>query len=253
MRANKVKQLWRENKPVAVAWMGTADTYVAETMGQVGLDAIVIDMQHGMGIGPDRAAQAIQAISATDTMPMVRVPWNEPFHIQYVLDAGAYGVIVPMVNNRAEAEKAAGACRYAPLGYRSNGANRARYYVGQEYFQHANDEVICLVMIETEEALANLDEIASTPGLDGLYIGPTDLAISLGLPPLMDHKDSRHVEAVQKILDTARKHGIQAGIHTTGAEEARRRIEQGFSFTTLGSDVMLLSTILTQRVSEFRG
>ena len=104
MRANRVKHLWREGKPVACAWLSTPDTYVAETMANAGLDAIVIDMQHGMAIGPDRAALAIQAISTTDAVPLVRVPWNDPIYIQYVLDAGAWGVIVPMVNSKAEAE-----------------------------------------------------------------------------------------------------------------------------------------------------
>ena len=131
MRPNKVKQFWQEKKPLAVGWLGTPDTYVVETMANSGFDALVLDMQHGMAIGPDRAALALQAISTTDTTPMVRVPWNDPIYIQYVLDAGAYGVIVPMVNTRAEAEKAAGATKYFPLGYRSNGANRARFFARQ--------------------------------------------------------------------------------------------------------------------------
>jgi 4-hydroxy-2-oxoheptanedioate aldolase len=252
MRANRVKQAWRDKKPVACAWMSTPDTFIAETMAQAGLDAIVIDMQHGMAIGPDRAAVAMQAISTTDTMPMVRVPWNDPIYIQYALDAGAYGVIVPMVNNRAEAEKAAGACRYAPLGYRSNGANRARYYVGPDYFAHANEEVICLVMVETVEAIANLDEIASTPGVDGLYIGPSDLAITMGLTPRLDVPEKSHVEAVQKVVDTAKKHGIQAGIHTTGPEEVRRRYEQGFTFCTLGSDVGFVTAGVRAAIEQLR-
>lgn len=252
MRANRVKQLWREKKPVAVGWVGTPDPYVVETMAQAGFDALVLDMQHGMAIGPDRAALALQAISTTDTVPLVRVPWNDPIYIQYVLDAGAYGVIVPMVNNRAEAEKAAGASRYYPVGYRSNGANRARYYGGADYFANANQEIICLVMIETTEAIEKLEEIATTPGIDGFYIGPTDLAITMGLPPMLDHKDPRHVEAVQKVVDTARRHGLQAGIHTTGPEEARRRFEQGFNFCPLGSDVGFVVAGARQVLGEFR-
>src|SRR3972149_3688841 len=117
MRANKVKALWRENKPAAVGWLSTPDPFVVETMAHAGFDALVIDMQHGMGIGVDRAVNCLQIISSTDTVPIVRVPWNEPIHIQYVLDAGAYGVIVPLINTYEEAVKAAGACRYHPLGY----------------------------------------------------------------------------------------------------------------------------------------
>ena len=130
MRKNKVKSLWQEGKTPTVAWLDTADTFVAETIANIGFDVLVLDMQHGMAIGPDRAALWLQAVSTTDTMPMVRVPWNEPFFIQWVLDAGAYGVIVPLVNTREEAVKAAGACRYPPIGYRSAGANRARLYGG---------------------------------------------------------------------------------------------------------------------------
>jgi 4-hydroxy-2-oxoheptanedioate aldolase len=252
VKANRIKQLWREKKPVACAWMSTADTYVAETLANAGLDAIVVDMQHGMALGPDRVAVVLQAISTTETVPLVRVPWNEPFLIQYVLDAGAFGVIVPMVNNRAEAEKAAGACRYAPLGYRSNGANRARFVFGQDYVLHANDEIICLVMIETTEALENLEEIGGTPGIDGLYIGPSDLALSLGLEARLDHPDPRHAEAVQRVLDAAKGLGLRAGIHTTGAEEARRRHAQGFELTTLGADIGFVAAGVRQEISALR-
>ena len=108
MRKNKAKLLWQEGKAPTVAWLDTADTYVAEIIANIGFDVLVLDMQHGMAIGPDRAALWLQAVSTTDTMPMVRVPWNEPFFIQWVLDAGAYGVIVPLVNNREEAAKAGG-------------------------------------------------------------------------------------------------------------------------------------------------
>lgn len=253
MRPNRVKQMWRENKPVAVGWLGTADTFVVETMAQAGFDALVLDMQHGMGIGPDRAAIALQVLSTTDVVPIVRVPWNDPIYIQYVLDAGAYGVIIPMVNNRAEAEKAAGASRYFPVGYRSNGANRARYYGGNDYFANANSEIICLAMIETTEAIENLEAIATTPGVDGFYVGPTDLAITMGLPPMLDHKDPRHVEAVQKVIDTAKKHKLQAGIHTTGAEEANRRFVQGYNFCPLGGDVAFVAAGARAVLNEFRG
>jgi 4-hydroxy-2-oxoheptanedioate aldolase len=132
VRRNRVKALWQEDKPVSVGWLSTVDGYVVETMARAGFDALVIDMQHGMAIGPDRAAAALQVIGQTDTVPLVRVPWNDPVPIQYVLDAGAYGVIVPMVNSVEEAQQAAGATRYPPIGFRSNGANRARMYGGSD-------------------------------------------------------------------------------------------------------------------------
>jgi len=253
MRLNRVKQLWREQQRVAVGWAGSPDTFVIETMANAGFDALVLDMQHGMGIGPDRAAVALQVISTTDTMPVVRVPWNDPIPIQHVLDAGAYGVIVPMVNTRAEAEKAAGACRYHPLGYRSNGPNRVRYYAGRDYYEHANREVMCLVMIETVEAIENLEEIATTPGIDGFYVGPTDLAITMGLEPLLDHPDPRHAAMVQRVVDVARKHGLAAGIHTTGPEEGRRRFDQGFNFCPIGFDVKAIADAAQRALTHFRG
>jgi len=252
LRDNRVKALWRENKPVAVGWLGSADGYVVETMAQAGFDALVVDMQHGMAIGPDRAAAAFQVISTTDTVPFVRVPWNDPVPIQYCIDAGAYGVIVPMVNSREEAMKAVGACRYPPLGYRSNGANRARYFAGADYFANANQQVACLVMIETVEAIENLEEIASVPGLDGFYIGPSDLAISFGLAPRLDHPDARHAEACQKVLDAARAHGLVAGLHCTGPDEGRRRFAQGFNFNAIGGDVGYVAAGARATLETFR-
>lgn len=253
MRPNKVKQFFQEKRPLAMGWLGSPDTYIVETMANSGFDALVLDMQHGMGIGPDRAVIALQTISTTEVTPLVRVPWNDPIYIQYVLDAGAYGVIVPMVNSRAEAEKAAGATKYAPLGYRSNGANRARFYAGSDYFANANTELLCFVMIETTQAIANLEEIATTPGVDGFYIGPSDLAITMGLEPKLDHDAPQHVEAVQKVIDTAKKHGLQAGIHTTGPEEVARRYKQGFNLCPLGSDAGFVGAGARKAVADLRG
>ncbi|MGH2461700.1 MAG: HpcH/HpaI aldolase family protein [Chloroflexota bacterium] len=252
MRENRVKALWRENKPVAVGWLGSADGYVVETMAHAGFDALVVDMQHGMAIGPDRAAAAFQVISATDTVPFVRVPWNDPIPVQYAIDAGAYGVIVPMVNSREEAMKAVGACRYPPLGYRSNGANRVRFYAGSDYFSQANQQVACLVMIETVEAIERLEEIASVPGLDGFYIGPSDLAISLGLAPRLAHPEARHAAASQQGLAAARRHGLTAGLHCTGPEEGRRRFAQGFNFNAIGGDVGYVAAGARATLETFR-
>ncbi|MCL4534343.1 MAG: aldolase/citrate lyase family protein [Bacteroidetes bacterium] len=252
MRQNKVKALWREGKPACLGWMNTADTYVAEVMANAGFDALVLDMQHGMAIGPDRAALWLQAVSTTDTVPLVRVPWNEPFFVQYVLDAGAYGVIVPLINNRAEAEKAAGACRYPPLGYRSNGPNRVVLYGGSDYFHHANEEIICLLLIEHAQAVANLDDIAGAPGIDGFYIGPTDLAISMGLDPFTGVGSPPHEEAVQRVLDVAHAHGLVAGAHPRTPEEAARRVKQGFDVMSLGAATGFMLSAARSAISTFR-
>ncbi len=180
MRPNKVKEMWKRGEPVTAGWLSTGNAFLAEVMAHAGFDAIILDMQHGM-VFPEQALSCLQAISTTDTVPLCRMSWNDPKDIQFVLDAGAYGVIVPLVNTRAEAEKAVGAVRYPPLGYRSTGAYRARYYAGTDYARRANDEIICLAMIETLQAIDNLEEISNVTGLDGFYIGPADLALSMGL------------------------------------------------------------------------
>src|SRR5271170_3835436 len=155
-------------------------------MAHSGFDWVCVDMQHGM-IDFSQMVPMLQGISSTGTAPLVRVPRNEPGIIGKSLDAGAWGVIVPMVNSRQEAEEAVAACRYAPVGIRSYGPLRANLYAGFEYFSRANDEVLCIVMVETTVAVERVDEIASVPGVDAIYIGPADLSVTLGLPPAPDN------------------------------------------------------------------
>jgi 4-hydroxy-2-oxoheptanedioate aldolase len=252
MRPNSLKKLWTSGKSVAVGWQSTADTYVAETMANAGFDALVLDMQHGMGIGPDRAVQWLQVVSTTNTVPVIRVPWNEPVFIQTVLDAGAYGVIVPLVNNGLEAVKAGKASRYAPIGFRSVGPNRVRYYAGTDYTQFANEEIICLVMVEHPDTLLHLSDMAAAPGVDGFYIGPSDLAVAMGLPAATGQNDPRHQAACQQVLNVAKKHGIVAGIHCGSPEQAAARFEQGFQFCPVGSDIGFVSLGATAAMKHVR-
>lgn len=242
MRPNKIKALWRQGKPAVAGWISSGNPYIAEVMANAGYDALVIDMQHGLGITADKAIACLQAISTTDTVPMVRVPWNDPMQIQYVLDGGAYGLIVPLVNNAEDAAKAAGASRYPPMGFRSVAPNRTRFYGGADYFQHANEEIIVLVMIETQDGLDNLEEIAQVPGIDGFYIGPSDLAVALGLPPAPDSaKDPRHVAACQRVLDVANRTGLVPCHHSNGPEDAIRLFDLGFKLSQVGADVRMIS------------
>ena len=152
----------------------------------------------------------LQAISQTDTVPVVRVAWNDPATIMKALDLGAYGIIVPLVNTAEEAAKAVAACRYPPVGMRSSGPVRAVHYGGADYVAKANDEIVVMAMIETKEGLANLDAICATPGLDAVYIGPADLSFALGLAPRGDNPDPLHIATCDKIRDAAHKHGIKA-------------------------------------------
>jgi 4-hydroxy-2-oxoheptanedioate aldolase len=255
MRQNKVKALWRQGKPVVAGWVSSGNPFIAEVMAHAGFDALVLDMQHGM-VFPQQAIQCLQAISTTDTVPLCRMGWNDPKDIQFVLDAGAYGVIVPLVNNKKEAEQAVGAVRYPPLGYRSTGAYRARYYAGADYAQKANEEIIVLAMIETMEGVKNLEEIASVPGLDGFYIGPADLALSLGLQYGPEtRRDPRHAAACQRVVDVARKFNLVPCHHGSGPEEAADRFAQGFMMCQIGSDVGAVtatSAASLKRLSELR-
>ncbi len=254
MRPNKIKAMWKEGKPTTAGWISSGSTYVAESMANAGYDMLIIDMQHGMGVTPDRAIGCLQAISTTDTVPMVRVAWNDPKEIQFVLDAGAYGVIVPLVNTYEDAVRAAGASRYPPLGYRSLGPNRARFYGGPDYAQHANDEIVVLAMIETMEAVGNLEEIAKAPGIDGFYIGPGDLAVSLGIPPGPGAAaDPRHAEACQRVLDVANATGLVPCHHGSNAGEAVRLYAQGFMMCQLGSDMNMLNAAAAAAVKTVSG
>lgn len=251
MRPNHVLRAWREGKSTIGGWLSIDSVYTAESLAHTGFDWLCLDLQHGVLDYTDVKVM-LPAISTTNTMPFVRVPWNEPYEIMKMLDAGAYGVIVPLVNNRAEAELAVSACRYPPDGQRSFGPIRAGMYGGRGYAQEANNEIACIAMIETAEALDNLDEICSTPGLNAVYIGPSDLAYAIGLNPAGDNNDPKHVETVNKILETARKHGIAAGIHTGSLEFTKRYLEQGFNLVTLGSDAGFMARLARQELVAAR-
>src|SRR4051794_23219514 len=207
-RANGIREIWNSGKAVVNSWLGVPSSWSAEVMANMGWDSLVVDMQHGL-IDYQVMVTMLQGISTTNTTPLVRVPWNDPAHIQKALDAGAYGIICPMINNRAEAEKFVGSMRYAPLGNRSSGPIRASFYGGSDYHAKANDIVVALGMIETQEALDNLDDILSVKGLDAIYVGPSDLSISLGYAPGGDKSDEWMIKSLQKILDACKRHGVQ--------------------------------------------
>ena len=251
MRENTVKRLWSEGKTTIGAWLTLPDAFSAEVMAHIGFDWLCIDMQHGV-IDYSQAVGMLQAISTTDVIPVVRVPWNEPSIIMKMLDAGAWGVIVPLITTRADAEAAVAACRYPPLGIRSYGPIRASVYAGPDYTGGANEAVLCVVMIETRQALENLDDIMGVPGVDACYIGPADLSLALGLPPRSDSDEPVHVAAVARILEAARRHGVVPGIHTAGPAFAARCIEQGFQMVTLTSDVTCLGRAAWQDLQALR-
>ncbi|MEQ1597519.1 MAG: aldolase/citrate lyase family protein [Casimicrobium sp.] len=232
MRKNALKQKMTQGVCTTNGWCALGSAYSAELLGHAGFDSVTVDMQHGM-FDFAQALLMLQSLSSTPAVPIVRTPWNDTAVIMHMLDAGAYGVICPMINNRAEAEKLVGACRYAPEGMRSYGPARGLLYGGPDYPTHANEEIVVLAMIETLEGIKNLDEILSTPGLDGVYIGPNDLALVLGARPGSDTTDPRCIETIAHILARARAHKKFAGIFCSGGATGAIRRQQGFDMITL--------------------
>jgi 4-hydroxy-2-oxoheptanedioate aldolase len=182
----------------------------------------------------------------------VRVPWLEPGILMKTLDAGAYAVICPMVNTREDAQRLVSYTHYAPRGTRSFGPVRANLYGGADYFQHANDTIVTFAMIETAQALENLDAILSVDGLDAVYIGPSDLSISLGCKPAFDDLEPKAAQAVEHILERAKAHNVVAGIHNGTPEGALRRIGKGFQFVTVGSDARILAAGSQEILAKMR-
>jgi 4-hydroxy-2-oxoheptanedioate aldolase len=252
MRKNLALAKWRQGEETIGGWLSIANTHTAETMANAGFDWLCVDLQHGL-LDYGDLRHMLPAISTTATTPLVRVSHNNPAEIMKALDAGAMGVIVPMVNTRAEAAAAIEACRYPPEGNRSFGPIRAALYGGRGYSTEANGEIACVVMIETRMGLDNLEAIVTTPGLDGVYIGPSDLALALGLPPLGDTDTPEHLAAVEQIQAACKKHGVAVGIHTSTPDYARRRIEAGFDFVTVGSDAGFISGGASAAVAAARG
>ena len=251
MRENRLRTLWKSGGAAVNGWLTIPSSFSAETLAHQGWDTLTIDMQHGM-IDDAALVPMLQAISTTDTVPVVRVPWLEPGILMRSLDAGAYGVICPMVNTREDAQKLVAYTHYPPRGTRSFGPLRAVLYAGLDYVQHANDTIVTFAMIETAEALDNLDDILSVEGLDAIYIGPSDLSLALGCIPTFDDLEPKAFEAVEHILARAKAHGVVAGIHNGTPEAALKRIAKGFQFVTIGSDARLMADGAQQVMAAMR-
>jgi 4-hydroxy-2-oxoheptanedioate aldolase len=240
MRPNRLRQLWAEDKAAINGWLAVPNSFSAEVMAHAGWDTLTIDLQHGV-IGYDALLPMLQAISTTPTVPIVRVPWLDPAMLMKSLDAGAYGVICPMINTRDDAARLVAYTHYAPQGGRSFGPVRAMIYGGPDYPQHANSTIVSFAMIETAQALDNLDAILSVEGLDAVYVGPSDLSLSLGCKPVFDDLEPKAQQAIEHIVARATAHGVKAGIHNGRADVARARIAMGYRFVTIGSDARILA------------
>ena len=240
MRENRVKDSWQRGEAVLNGWLHIPSSISAEAMAHQGFGSLTLDLQHGL-IHVESALPMLQAISTTETVPLARVPWNEPGIIMKLLDAGCYGIICPMINTAEQAEAFIGACRYPPRGYRSYGPTRAALYGGPDYAVRANETVLTLAMIETAEALVNLDAILSVPGLDAIYVGPADLSQALGGPAGADFEEGPVPGALDTILEAAKRHEVVAGLHTTSPGYAKKMIHKGFQFVTVETDLRYLT------------
>jgi 4-hydroxy-2-oxoheptanedioate aldolase len=252
MRENRLQSLWQTGNAALNGWLSIGSSFSAEVMAHAGWDSLTLDLQHGP-LDYSSALPMLQAISSTNVTPLARVPWNEPGIIMKLLDAGCYGIICPMINTRAQCEAFIAACRYAPQGFRSFGPTRAVFYAGADYAEHANRSIITMAMIETAEAFSNLEDIISTPGLDAIYIGPSDLSLSMTGKPAIDHTTAPMLDAVLKIRDVAKKYNVIAGIHTVSPAYAARMVQEGFQFVTIASDSRLLTVACEQAIATVRG
>lgn len=239
MRRNRLRELATAGTPILNAWLAIPSAYSAEAMGHQGYDSVTVDLQHGM-IGFDAAVPMLQALSSTPAVPLVRVSKNDYALVMQLLDAGAYGVICPMISTPEDARTFVSYCRYPPVGQRSFGPARGLLYGGADYFSKANDEILTLVMLETRQSVANAEAILGVAGLDGIYVGPNDLCLDYGKAPSPETDDPEVAGIIAGLAKRTRAAGKIAGIFCSSGEAARRRVDDGFSMVTPGNDISLL-------------
>lgn len=254
MISNPIKALWAQGKPAINGWLSVGSSFTAEIMASAGYDSITADLQHG-AFDYHAALTMFQAMRASGVAIMARVPWLDAGAIMKALDAGATGIICPMINSREEAERLVSYVRYPPHGTRSFGPTRVNFAAGPNYGGEADENILCFAMIETREAFDRVEEIAATPGLDGLYIGPADL--TLGLTGRthrtgFDREEPEMVAAIRKVCDVAHAAGIRAALHNGSAAYAAKAIDWGFDLVTVSNDVRLLAGAAEASVAEVR-
>ena len=247
---NPLREKWNNDECTIGAWLSIPSAVTAEIIGRAGFDYACVDVQHGMVDYADALAM-FGAIELGNSVPFARVTWNEPGIIGRMLDLGAGGVIIPMVNTPADADAAVASCRYAPVGRRSVGPTRVR--IGRpDYFENVDDYVLCIPMIETAEAVANIDDILATPGIDAIYVGPSDLAVSMGVGgPGLHNDHPAFSEALAKVVDSCRRHGVVPGIHTN-VDLVERRVDEGFRLMTVIIDVPTLQMAVGGLLADAR-
>jgi 4-hydroxy-2-oxoheptanedioate aldolase len=251
MRPNRIHQLIGAGRPAIGGWVSSPNPVAGELLGSLGFDTVTIDLQHGL-IDLDACFALLHAISATEAAPFVRVSGNHFAEINKVLDAGAYGVICPLVNSAEEASRFVDAVRYPPLGTRSYGPVRGLLYGGADYFERAAENVIALAMVETRQALAAIDAILAVDGLDGIFVGPNDLAISLGLGPGAEWRTGTLAEALTHVVEAARRVGKMTAIWCPNESMAADMMALGFNLVFPGADLVMLRAEAARRLAALR-
>jgi len=250
--ANQLKQLWASGKSAVNAWLAIPSGFSAEVIAKCGFDSVTVDIQHGVQ-DYQSMVQCFQAMQGSPVTPLVRVPWNEPGIIGKVLDGGAMGIVCPMVNNRQAAEALVQYAKYPPRGTRSNGAIRFGVYGEANSYQGtANEETLVLPMIETQEAIENMDEILDVKGIAGIYVGPSDLAFSYGKTAKLDHEDEFFFEIYGRLIAACKKRGLYPGIHTGSGAYAARMIKLGFRLVTIMNDSGLMAKAAKTEIAAAR-
>jgi len=248
---NKLLEIWKSGKPVINSWLSIPNSFTAEAFGKMGWDSVTIDMQHGQN-DYSTSIPMLQSLSSSKSVPMVRVPWSEPGIIMKMLDLGVMGIIAPMINNKDDCEKFVSYCYYPPIGQRSFGPMRAQLVHGSDYFKNANKNILSFAMIETKEAVENLDQILSVPSLTGVYIGPADMSSSYGLPPKFDVREDPVFSNIKLIAKKAKEYGKIAGIHNGSTAYAKEMINLGYKFVTILSDFRVMSSNSQKIVDEMK-
>ena len=257
MRTNQVKEKLKRAEPSLGAWLSLPSVSSARIMARLGFEWLVVDMEHSAQSAVLMADMVATIVDAGTCAPIVRVPGYGVEWYKWALDAGAWGIVVPMVNTREEAQRAVESAKYPPAGIRSIGGAFGPYGFGisnwPDYVRTANDETLLIVQIESAQGLQNVDDILSVPGIDVAFVGPNDLHAQLGLTPSTEGAEPEFVEAMERVKASARKHDVALGIFSRDGEAAAERVRQGFSMISVTSDISSMITEATRNLRMARG
>ncbi len=252
MKKNPVKAALQQGKPQVGTWLSFANVHSARLMARTGFPWLTVDMEHSP-ISWHEAGLLFGCIADAGCVPLARVPKGDHTHIKRVLDAGAMGIVVPMVNTVEEARTAIAAAKYPPEGNRSvgGGLHSLNYdATAGDYYAHANDEILVVLQTESPEGVENAEEIYSLPGCDAIFIGPNDLKFQMRGPDGADPSPDEHEAMMQRVLETGKKVGTPVGLHVQTTEAVEQRIEEGWQFLAIGSELKMMISSAQQITSE---